>query len=514
LDHGRLARVPGGDIYDQLRLPVRRGIYLGQGGTISNIGGLIAGPNGITIKGNSGGTVVNAGTISGTSKAVSFADTGNNRLVIDPGAIFAGDVTANGVTNTLELAAGSGTLSGLGDVYIGFTAIQIDTGASWDFTATNTIGSGIALTDDGTMIVSHASVSIGAVMNYGQIDLDPSTVTMDDLTGAGVTTIEPGSTLTVTGTVASTETIVFSGTDDLLDANPTAFAGQINGFTIGDTIQLAGVTDGTTAEIVNGNTLQIDRSGNPPVDLTLDPTVSYTGDTFAVSPTGAVTETPCFVIGTLIRTDRGDVAVERLAIGDRVVTLSGSVRPIRWIGHRALDLTRHPDPRRVQPVFVRTDAFGEGMPRRDLFLSPEHAVLLNGVLVPVRLLVNGARIRRDLSRRRVTYYHVELETHDILLAESLAVESYLETGNRGMFQNAGEPLLLHPDPTNDQACRVVQSCAPFADDPARVEPMWRALAERAAARGWSQPTAWMTTDDPALRLVVDGPARNHHAHLH
>src|SRR6202012_1732313 len=92
----------------------------------------------------------------------------------------------------------------------------------------------------------------------------------------------------------------------------------------------------------------------------------------------------------------------------------------------------------------------------------------------------------------------------ILLAEGLAVESYLETGNRGMFANAGEPLVLHPDLTNDQARRAAESCAPFVDDPERVRPMWCALAERAVGLGWALPPVPVTTDDPALCLIVDG----------
>lgn len=144
------------------------------------------------------------------------------------------------------------------------------------------------------------------------------------------------------------------------------------------------------------------------------------------------------------------------------------------------------------------------MPRRDLLVSPDHAVLHDGMLIPARLLVNGASIVRDTGQRAVTYYHIELETHDILLAENLPAESYLDTGNRGMFANADVPLLLHPDLTNDQARRVAESCAPFADDPALVEPVWRTLAMRAGQLGWDLPPAPETTDDPALCLLVDG----------
>jgi fibronectin-binding autotransporter adhesin len=491
-----------------------RAIYLNAGGSVANqAGGTISGYLGIDSM-LAGMTVVNAGSIIGTGgTAAQFAAGYANLLTIDPGAVFTGTVDGGntiGATavSTLELAQGGspGMLSGIGTQFIDFGQTTIDSGAYWVLGGSNALAAGTTLTNFGTLAVTGATFfDAGQVTNDGTIVIDPSDVTFGSLTGTGDVSIDSGSTLNVIGTVTSSETIIFSGTNDLLGANPTAFAGQINGFTFGDTIDLAGVTDAISAEIVNGNTLQIDRSGNSPVDLTLDPSVDYTGDAYAVGPTGAVTEVvPCFVPGTLIRTERGDVAVELLEAGDRVVTLSGSLRPIRWIGRRDLVLTRHPTPCRVQPVAIRAHAFGEGAPSRDLFLSPEHAVLVDGGLVPVRLLVNGASIQRDRGRRRVSYYHVELESHDILLAENLPVESYLETGNRGMFENADGPLLLHPDLSSDQTRRMAASCAPFFDDPARVEPMWRALAERATRCGWALPTARPTTEDPALCLMVDG----------
>ena len=212
----------------------------------------------------------------------------------------------------------------------------------------------------------------------------------------------------------------------------------------------------------------------------------------------------CYLRGTHILTETGEVLVENLKIGDVVVTPSGAQRPVRWIGCRYFDLTRHPAPERVQPIRIRADAFAAGVPHRDLLLSPDHAVLRDGVLVPARLLVNGASIVRETQCGAFTYYHVELDSHDILLAENLQAESYLDTGNRGMFQNGNLPLTLHPDLTNDQARREAESCAPFADDPERVEPIWRELAGRAMHLGWHLPPEPETTDDPALYLFVAG----------
>ena len=107
----------------------------------------------------------------------------------------------------------------------------------------------------------------------------------------------------------------------------------------------------------------------------------------------------CYASGTFILTDRGEIAVEHLTAGDHVTTISGASRPIRWIGHRRIDCSRHPDPRQVWPVRVSAGAFGEGLPRRDLWLSPDHAVYMQGVLVPIKLLVNGSTIRQIHNER-------------------------------------------------------------------------------------------------------------------
>jgi hypothetical protein len=149
---------------------------------------------------------------------------------------------------------------------------------------------------------------------------------------------------------------------------------------------------------------------------------------------------------------------------------------------------------------IRADAVSDGAPRRDLWISPDHAVLLDGALIPARLLINGASIQRDDRCETVTYYHVELETHDILLAEALPAESYLDTGNRGMFDNADAPLVLHPDFDDGQARRVANSCRPLVVEPAGVEPVWRTLAMRAVMLGLSLPVEIATTDDPGLHI--------------
>jgi hypothetical protein len=189
-----------------------------------------------------------------------------------------------------------------------------------------------------------------------------------------------------------------------------------------------------------------------------------------------------------------------------VLTAAGSPRPVRWIGYRHLDLRRHPDPAAAQPIRILADAFAPGVPRRDLRVSPAHALLVDGVLIPARLLVNGATVLHEAACRQVTYFHVELDSHDVLLVEGLAAESYLDTGNRGIFENAALPLTLHPDlgGSDDQTRREAESCAPFVADADGVYPVWKRLAERASALGLRGPEVVAMTEDPDLRLELGG----------
>ncbi|MCB8877236.1 Hint domain-containing protein [Acidisoma silvae] len=150
----------------------------------------------------------------------------------------------------------------------------------------------------------------------------------------------------------------------------------------------------------------------------------------------------CFAGGTRLRTPQGDVAVESLTVGDLVLTLDGEARPVTWIGSRRIDCGRHPMPEMVLPVRVRAGAFGGGLPSRDLVLSPDHAVYAEDRLIPVKYLINGDAVRQERVAS-VTYFHVALADHDILLAEGLPAESYL-SGSDDAFFGEGPVIDLHP----------------------------------------------------------------------
>jgi hypothetical protein len=150
--------------------------------------------------------------------------------------------------------------------------------------------------------------------------------------------------------------------------------------------------------------------------VTLDPT-SVGGSALApVTLTVTADVMPCFHAGTRIATPDGAVAVETLRVGDLVSTASGGARPIVWVGSRRVDCTRHPRPELVHPVRITAGAFGPRLPKRDLILSPDHAVFAEGVLIPIKRLVNGGSVSVD-PRASVEYFHIELDRHDMVLAE-------------------------------------------------------------------------------------------------
>jgi uncharacterized repeat protein (TIGR03803 family) len=201
------------------------------------------------------------------------------------------------------------------------------------------------------------------------------------------------------------------------------------------------------------------------------------GTVFEVTGSGFLVP-PCFGAGTRISTERGEVAVEALRVGDRVQVVVGGTQaePVVWLGHRTVDCARHPEPHKVWPVRVSAHAFGANRPCRDLYLSPDHAVYVGDALIPVKHLVNGTSIRQ-VPRDEVTYHHVELPRHSVLLAEGLAAESYLDTGDRSNFANNAGPVALYPD----FASRAwdAAGCAPLVVTGPALD----------AARRWS--TAWL-----------------------
>jgi autotransporter-associated beta strand protein len=315
---------------------------------------------------------------------------------------------------------------------------------------------------------------------------------------SGLTIVDNAST-----TLASAQVVIggFVSGDTLTVGTPGALTPSFSNGTLTLTGTASVATYQTALESVAYSSSQADPSlGHTHTSRTLTWIVN---DGVAVSNTGtSAVNVTCYGRGTRILTDRGEVAVEDLRAGNSVVTHNGSVRPIQWVGRRRVDLRRHPAPELARPIVIRANAIADGVPWRELRVSPDHALLVDGVLILARQLVNGASIEPDRQCNAVTYYHVELETHDLLLAEALPAESYLDTGNRGTFENGGAPLSLHPDLSTVRRGRSAGSCRPFVDDASRAEAIWRGLAERARRAGFAQPRYVETTTDPDLRVVI------------
>ena len=228
----------------------------------------------------------------------------------------------------------------------------------------------------------------------------------------------------------------------------------------------------------------------------------------AALPTETVTLTdeanpPCFARGTRVLTVRGEVAVEALREGDLVVTLldlDAVLKPVRWLGHRRLNLRRQPSPDQVQPVRLRAGALREGVPHRDLVVSPGHRFLLDGLLVAACELINGATVVQE-RWDEVEYWHVELDRHDVILAEGMAAESYHDVGNRDGFEN-GTVVSLHPE--LDQHRHAAEPCRPYglADQTLRER-----LFARAEALGWTrltEPSPWLEVDGEVIQPEQHG----------
>jgi hypothetical protein len=160
-----------------------------------------------------------------------------------------------------------------------------------------------------------------------------------------------------------------------------------------------------------------------------------------INSTFTVSVTPfpvCFLEGTRIATLDGLRAVETLAIGDLVTTADGTTRPVRWIGRQTI-VAVFADPLHAYPIRVAGGALGDGLPVRDLFVSPDHALLVDGLLVQASALVNGTTITRaPAPAPRFTYFHVELADHALILAEGVAAETFVDHVTRRRFDNFAE----------------------------------------------------------------------------
>lgn len=156
----------------------------------------------------------------------------------------------------------------------------------------------------------------------------------------------------------------------------------------------------------------------------------------------------------------GEICIEDLQIGDRVETVRGEAMAVKWIGRHVYKRSGPAWSKCVMPIRVARHALDERTPHRDLYLSPGHALFIDGVLIRAKELVNGISVAPGLpaDHETIEYFHIVLDSHDVVLAEGAPVETFLlQTRNYEDFTNFAEFARLYPD----AAHTAMTSCAPI-----------------------------------------------------
>jgi len=306
--------------------------------------------------------------------------------------------------------------------------------------------------------------------------------------GAGLTVTDPDSGDNLAGATISIGSGFLSG-DTLNFTNQNSITGSYNSatgvLTLSGTDTIANYQ--TALESITYSFIGDPTSGGTDTSRTISWVVNDGASNSAAANSSVATL--CFCAGTRIATPTGEVAVERLAVGDLVLTLDGRSLPIRWIGNGQSLL---PPNQRIAatPVIVRAGALADDMPRQDLRVTKGHSLYLEGVLIPVENLINHRTILWDDEARSAVVYHIELDTHEVLLADGAPAESYRDDGNRVQFQNVNPDWDVRPAP---------EPFAPIVTNGPVVAALWHRLLQRAT------PCAPIElTEDPDVHLSVDG----------
>lgn len=252
----------------------------------------------------------------------------------------------------------------------------------------------------------------------------------------------PGSTLSWTGVGTPFDgpiTIIDEGDDGALDAGvDTADSGGPVFFS-GYTITVGGTDfpvydDGTFAFVVT--------------DAVTNDTFSPSGVSNTFDASAPVADVyVCFAAGTQIATPEGDQSVETLAIGDLVITADGRRTAVKWLGKQTVHKLFTPAERFV-PVRVSAGALGDGLPHTDLVLTAGHALIIDDFAIDAGALVNGTTITYDPIESlpdRVTYYHIETDVHDVVMANGAPAETFVDHSERRVFDNFAEYVALYGD---------------------------------------------------------------------
>lgn len=308
-------------------------------------------------------------------------------------------------------------------------------------------------------------ISSGSVSGSGPITFTEAKLLSDQKVLG--TPIGPNATFTITAVGPADPTTGAQTISGTINNSPATFA---NGQSLTGTTVGVDATDFIVTGSFAGSTGTFYVTNTP----AQQPGVGGTASVAATSASVAYTPA-CYCAGTLIRTEKGEMPVEQLVIGDRVVTVSGGLEPIRWIGTRSYHGRFLKGHDHLLPIKFCAGSLAPNVPARDLLVSPKHAMFLNGMLVAAELLVNGRSIVRETAVQRVDYFHIELSHHDVIWAEGAASETFVDDESRGMFHNLQSYRALYPE----AAPKTAEYCAPRITEGFELLAIRRQLDDRA-----------------------------------
>ncbi len=395
----------------------------------------------------SAGTLTDNGLIT-VASGTGFVDAGKlagtGALVVNGTASLTGNTSLASITDNGSLTVAgsvSSNISGSGTLAVG-------SGTSATLSGTDSVG---ALTGNGSLTVTGSLTDSGTASGAGALTVaSGGNVTLAG--GASLAGITDDGALTLGGGYSGIVDMGGNGASSVVDITGADVTGGVLNTTItnlgyGDTVALGGANfslSGSTdalSESYNSSTGVVtitDSTSGAALQVTLGLASGDSASLLHVSEVnGQVELTLCFYPGTALATPAGEKLVEELREGDLVITANGAM-PVRWIGQNHIH-TRFADPLRSLPIRIRKGALGGGLPVRDLLLSPDHAICMDGILVHASALVNGTSIVREHDvPEQFTYYHVELQTHELLLAEGVQAESFVDNVDRMHFHNWDE----------------------------------------------------------------------------
>ncbi|MDE1906600.1 MAG: Hint domain-containing protein, partial [Rhodospirillales bacterium] len=417
------------------------------GGTLLNRGsilggnGIVSGGDGVVL--NNGATLVNQGQITGGIGPQYLWNVGLGAgAALYNGVLENAGLLSGGGQQLMGLWMGGGQAINIGTI-IGHAAVAMQGGALENDGLISGTAIGVDLAagsflNAGTLAGSYAvymaqagaqlGVAAGAVFE-GKVADHAGNATLL-LTGAVAGTLDMGTSFSGFGDISFA-----AGADWALAGDVAQLAGgeRIDGFQGNDTLLLEGFT-ASSESFVSGTGLVL---GSGSTSATLD--VQASAPLVVNDVAQGMEIVICYRRGTMIQTMRGEQDVASLRIGDVLPTRFGGVRRIKWIGRQRYAPKDVRGNRERIPICIQPGALGQGLPQRALFVSPGHSMLLDGVLVLARALVNGVTITQDDDGAGADYFLPELEAHDCLLAEGAWSESFADgPGLRRQFHNQAE----------------------------------------------------------------------------